>query len=190
METSLRVLSLSARLGLALRLFAGYCRQRGLNHPEITAWLDYMWRFLALPGAGVGFVEWEKDEPLLVGLSTGYRCAPGLESFLAAKGVSGREFRLALECATETLYCSMYAAANEPQSWQRLCQLWELVAPLGVALPDTRPFMDSLWSDGHGWGRKITPGELAIWRGTSPPKEDAEEKQPAPPVSPSAMPPT
>jgi hypothetical protein len=169
MKTTLRVLSLSARLGLALRLFASYCRQRGLSrHPEITAYINYMWEFLALPGAGVGFNEWVNAEPVLVSTGVGSSYLPDFESFLATKGASESEFRLALECTTEVLYGSLYGAANEPESWQYFCQLCEQVAPLGISLPDTQPFMGSLWSDGHGWGKKATPEELIAWRGSVP----------------------
>lgn len=157
-------LSLRARIALTLRLFTEYCVRRGLEHAEIGAYLDHMWRFL-LVEAGVGFAEWMLCEPALVCAGLGDDLPPGFEALLADRGVPEAEFRQALCCSTEVLYGSMYAAADETASRRFLGELAELVAPLGIAFPDTRPFVGSKWSDGHGWGDRLVSEELAVWRG-------------------------
>lgn len=166
--SDISALSLRARLALALRLFAGYCDRRGLVHPEISAYLDHLWRFLAVGNAGEGFEEWISDRTPLLFAGLGDEYPPDFEAFLAARTVSEREFRQALGCTTEVLYGSMYAAADEPGSREFLGELAKLVAAFGVEFPDTRPFLGSRWSDGHGWGAQPTPEELITWRAPSP----------------------
>jgi hypothetical protein len=157
-------LSLSARLAIALRLFAGYCERRGLAHPEITAYLDHLWRFLGLPETGEGFLAWEADRPPLIEAGLGYEYPPGFEAFLGARGVPEREFRQVVCYTTEVLYSSMYGASDEPGSRRFVGELAALVGPLGVAFPDLRPFAGSRWSDRQGWGAPPTTEELAAWR--------------------------
>ena len=160
-------LSLRARLAIALRLFAGYCERRELDHPEVVAYLDYLWRFVGVGGSTEAFGQWTADEPPLVGTGLGWEYPPGFEAFLAARGVPNQEFRQAVCCTTEVLYGSIYAAADELGSRCHVSQLATLVNPLGVAIPDTRPFLKSRWNDGHGWGSIPSAEELAAWRGTT-----------------------
>jgi len=157
-------LSLRARLAIALRLFAGYCEHRGLEHPEITAYLDYLWRFIALGGSAEAFGEWEASQPALIETGLGYEYPAGFEEFLAACEVPEREFRRAVGLTTEVLYTSMYAAADEPGSRRFLGELANLAGAFGVGFPDTRHFAESRWSDGHGWGSRPSPEEVAAWR--------------------------
>lgn len=159
-------LSLRARLAIALRLFAGYCERRGLAHPEVAAYLTYLWRFIGLPNSPGSFRQWEADRPPLVGTGLGGEYPPNFEALLAERGVPEREFRQAVCCTTEVLYGSMYGAADEPGSRRFVAELATLVGPLGVAFPDTRPFCGSRWFDGHGWGAMPSTKELAAWRGT------------------------
>jgi hypothetical protein len=162
----LTALSLRARLAIALRLFAGYCQRHGLAHPQVTAYLDYLWRFIGLPRSPEAFNQWQADPPALVETGLGYDYPPGFEALLAARGVPEQEFRYALSSATEVLYGSMYAAADESGSRRFVGELAALAASLGVGFPDLRPFSGSRWSDGHGWGACPTPEELAAWRAT------------------------
>jgi hypothetical protein len=97
-------LSLTARRGVALHLFAGYCRRRGLDHPELTRYIEHIWGFAALPRGGFGFEEWEFGRPALVDTGLGYEYPEGFEAYLAGSGVSGPEFRAALLHTTEVLY--------------------------------------------------------------------------------------
>lgn len=136
-----------------------------MAHPEAAAYLDYLWRFIALPGSPEAFRQWEASEPPLVGTGLGWGYPPGFEALLAGCGAPEREFRQVLGCATEVLYGSLYAAADEPGSRRLVTELAALVEPLGVAFPDIRPFADSHWSDGHGWGAPPSGENLAAWRG-------------------------
>lgn len=153
-----------ARLAIALRLFAGYCERRGFDHPEVAAYLDYLWRFVGLPGSTQAFDEWSLAEPALVGAGLGWEYPPGFEEHLAERGVPEREFRHAVCTATEVLYGSLYGAADEPGSRRFVGDLAALAAPLGVPFPDLRPFAGARWADGHGWGKLASAEELAAWR--------------------------
>ncbi len=140
-------LSLHARLAIALRLFAGYCERRGLAHPEIVGYLEYLWRFIGLPGTPEAFGQWEAGWPPLIETGLGWDYPPGFESLLASRGVPEREFRQAVCCTTEVLYGSLYGAADESGSRRFVGELAALVDPLGVTFPDLRPFSGSRWSD-------------------------------------------
>lgn len=156
-------LSLSARVGVALHLFANYCRCRGIDHFEVGRYIEHMWGFLALPGAGVGFEEWEADTPDLVDVGLGDELPDGLATYLAERVVSESEFRTALMHCTEILYGSMFAAADNAGSLRDLTSLAAIVVPAGAAWPDLSVFASSLWDRG-GWGGKLTANELAAWR--------------------------
>jgi hypothetical protein len=149
-----------------LWLLAGYCERRGLDHPDIAAYLDYLWRFIGMPGSAEAFGQWTADEPPLVEAGLGGEYPPGFEAFLAARGVSEQEFRRALCYATEVVFSSFYRAADDPGSRRFVDELAGLVAPLGVGFPDTRQFARSRWSDDWGWGAIPSTEELTEWRGT------------------------
>lgn len=164
MIVDVTALSLRARLALALRLFAGYCELRGLHHPEVAAYLDYLWRFIGMPGSSEAFGRWTADEPPLVGAGLGWEYPPGFVGLLADCGVPEREFRRVLGYTTEILFGSLYGAADEAGSRRFLTELANVVAPLGVRFPDTEPFAGSRWSDGGGWGAVPSVEELGVWR--------------------------
>lgn len=157
-------LSLQARLAIALCLFAGYCQRRGLVHPEVTAYLDYLWRFIGLSDSPGEFDQWEADRPDLVEVGLGYEYPLGFEALLEAVKVPEREFRKAVCWTTEVLYSSMYAATDELGSRRYVGRLAELAASFGVEFPSIQPFEKSRWSDRHGWGARLSSEELAAWR--------------------------
>ena len=158
-------LSLRARLAIALRLFAGYCERRRVDHPAVGAYLDYFWWFVGMDGSTEAFGKWSAAEPPLVGAGLGWEWPEGFADHLAARGVPEPEFRRAVCSASEVLYGSLYGACDEPGSRRFVGELAALVHPHGVPFPDLRPFDGSGWADGHGWGRLVGPQELAAWRG-------------------------
>jgi hypothetical protein len=137
---------------------------RGLDHPDVTAYLDYLWSFIGLSTSPEAFGEWEASQPLLVETGLGYGYPAGLEELLTTRCVPEREFRQALGLTTEVLYTSLYAATNEPRSKRFLSELAGLVSTFGVVFPDILPFAESRWLDAHGWGVRPSPEELAVWR--------------------------
>jgi len=155
-------LSLTARLGVALHLFAGYCRRRGLDHPEIGRYIEHMWRFAALP-AGVGLKEWESEAPALVHAGLGCEYPEGFAACLAAAGVAWPEFRGALTHATEVLYGSLYGAADDAGSLRELKGLAAIALAAGARWPELSAFSESRWVGG-GWGGRLTPEQLARWQ--------------------------
>jgi hypothetical protein len=156
-------LSLTARLGVALHLFAGYCRRRGLDHPELVRYIEHMWGFAALPGGGEGFEEWEFGRPALVDAGLGYEYPEGFEAYLAATEVSEPEFRAALMHTTEILYGSLWAAADDAGSLRDAAGLAGIALAAGAAWPDLSAFAESPWLGG-GWGGRLSPEQLARWR--------------------------
>jgi hypothetical protein len=157
------LLSLTARLGVALHLFAGYCRRRGLDHPELVRYIEHMWSFAALPDRGDGFEEWEVGRPALVETGLGYEYPEGFQAHLAATGVPEPEFRAALMHTTEVLYGSLWAAADDAGSLRDMGELAAIALRAGAAWPDLSAFADSRWFGG-GWGGRLRPEQLARWR--------------------------
>jgi hypothetical protein len=157
-------LSLRARAAFGLTMFEGYCRARGLEHPQIGAFKDHLWRFVGTVDDGDAFDRWLEGEPPLVDAGQGYEYPAEFETFLAARGVPKREFRRALRGTTEVLYGSLYAAADDFGSRRNLQELWAVAEPLGVHCPEPGRFNGSRWADRGGWGVTPSPEMLAQWR--------------------------
>ena len=156
-------LSLTARVCVALHLFTGYCRCRGLDHPEVARYLEHMWGFAALPGGGQGFEEWEFSHPALVDVGLGCEYPDGFEAYLATKGVPASEFRAALMHATEALYGSLWGAADDAGSLRDVRELAGIALAAGSAWPDLSAFAESRWV-GDGWGSRLSREQLARWQ--------------------------
>jgi len=160
-------LSLRARLGIAVCLFAGYCRRRKFSHPEIDSFAEYLWRFIGLPCTPEAFDLWSAEEPSLLHTALGDDYPPDFVEVLSGVGISPEEFRLVLESTAEVLYTSLFGAASDSWSREFLGKLSRIACPLGVAWPDLRVFGCSQWSSGGGWGQVPSPAELASWRGAA-----------------------
>jgi hypothetical protein len=156
-------LSLTARLGVALHLFAGYCRRRGLDHPAIGRYIEHMWAFTVVPGGGVDLDQWESGRPDLVDAGLGYELPEGFADHLAERGVAEPEFRSALMHCTEVLYSSLWGAADNAGSLREVAGLAAIALQAGVAWPDLSAFAASPWLGG-GWSGPLTAEELARWR--------------------------
>lgn len=157
-------LSLRARLGIALCLFAGYCRSRRLDHREIDSFVEHLWRFIDLSGTREAFDRWSAEEPPLLYTALGYEYPPGFVEVLSGMDVRPEEFRSMLESTAEILYTSLFGAASD--SWSRLLlgRVSGVACPLGVSWPDLDIFACSRWSCRGGWGEVPTPAELVRWR--------------------------
>jgi hypothetical protein len=158
------ILSLSARIAIALLLFRDYCNHRDLYHAEIDRFADYLWDFIALPSDGSMFDQWVQREPLLVAVGLGDDFPLEFNDLLNTANVSIDEFRQVLGCTTEVLFSSMYAAADETGSRQYLLELAQITESVGGKWPDLNCFIESRWSDRHGWGMPLSEQELVRWR--------------------------
>jgi hypothetical protein len=150
-------------LALALHLFRGYCKRRGVEHPDVDRYVDYLWEFIGFDDPEA-FGRWVKKEPPLVAAGLGCEFRTAFKQVLAAAGVSEKEFQQALMSCTEVLYTSMYGACDDEGSKRYLSELADIAVPLGVKWADIRRFAASRWEDEHGWGKPLTPQELAQWR--------------------------
>lgn len=148
---------------MALHMFEGFCRCRGLDHPEIGRYIEHMWAFAALPGGGVGFDEWEFGSPDLVDAGLGHEWPAGLSEQLAHKGVAEAEFRAALMHCTEFLYSSLWGAADNAGSLREVAGLADIALGAGAAWPDLSAFTASQWA-GSEWGGRLSAEEMARWR--------------------------
>lgn len=154
-----------ARLGVALRLFTGYCDFHGIRHPEIAAFIEHLWRFVALPDDPDALEQWERDGPSLVGTGLGDPWPTGVAELVAKLSVPEIRFRRAVQCTTEIVYSSMYAAADAAGSRRYVEELAALAGSVGIRYPDLESFASSRWGDRGGWGAPTSPEQLEIWRG-------------------------
>ncbi|WP_422927253.1 hypothetical protein [Singulisphaera sp. PoT] len=165
-EFDITNLSLRARLAVALRIFATYCDERSLSHPDIDRYLDYLWEFIGqYGGSGSPSCRWIKEEPSLIQAGLGYSYQDEFEAALREAEVSITTFRKVLVSTTKVLYSSLYGAADEKKSSHYMQKLELHVGSMGVPLVDTRIFNASRWSDNNGWGNVPSGEELATWRG-------------------------
>jgi hypothetical protein len=157
-------LSLKARLAIALHLLGGYCQRRGLEHPDITIFIDYLWRFIAITGAAE-FEAWEAArEPPLLATALGSDFPPGFQEFLSGRGVRASEFRTIIMYTAEIVFDNLCSATDEVRSRAYLNKVALIADRHGVAWPDVSVFAQSRWADGHGWGRADIPIRLETWR--------------------------
>jgi hypothetical protein len=156
-----RELSLKARLGIALAIFDKFCSKNDLNHPLIKAFSDHFWNFLIV-GDTSEFSIWDGSPPFLFKLSQHGLPTNSLSEALANSNVELGKFLYMVSAVADTFYNSLYGAAENEPSFQALSSL---INSAGLnSLPPITPFKFSRFSEGYGWGDKLTAEDVAYWR--------------------------
>ncbi|MBI1915264.1 MAG: hypothetical protein HYS12_11075 [Planctomycetes bacterium] len=158
-------LSLPARLAVALHLFTGYCRHWGLDHPELSSFVEHLWAYMQVRGDT--FEAWYSRRPPLVEAGMGWDYPDGFKDYLASRGVPEAEFHRVLWATTEILYFSLFGAADDTGSLSLLNELASVATARGVRWPNLAPFASSLWVGGGG-GQCLSDEELSQWRAAAP----------------------
>jgi uncharacterized protein (DUF433 family) len=165
-ETGLRNLSLTARLAMALECFTRYCRRRGLEHADLSAFVDYLWEFPVVISNGRPdvFVEWEQGGPVLLDVGPRDPLPPGIEAAVLRAGLAPKEFRDLVFHVMEIVWGSFYAASDDRGSLSHLKNVIRITRAAGVVPPSYTLYSSSRFSDGGGWGARMTPEERDEWR--------------------------
>ncbi len=156
-------LSLTARLAVALIVFQRYCSANGLQSPAITAFCDYLWKWPLVYAAGADqFTPWERARTELVEVGLGNPLGAELQALLAARNIDEGAFREVVQGVVEILWGSFWGAADGPFSLRMLRNVIERSGV--VEMPVLAPFRNSRFQDGGGWGERMLPADLALWR--------------------------
>jgi hypothetical protein len=154
------LLSLPARVAVALHCFEGYCRAKGLRHYLIDTFLNHMWELPVI----ASFPEWESRNGDLVDAGLGDPFPQEIVTLLRSVGASEEEFRRLVQSTVEIIYSSAYAASDNAGSLRFLGEVLHIASGLGVAPPPAQPFLMSLFADNYGWGMRISREQRDAWR--------------------------
>ena len=86
---------------------------------------------------------------------------------MKVQNFSATEFRQLLANVVEIIYGSFYAAADNQGSLRHLEAVLQYAAQHGVQPPAASLFINSLFVDEHGWGKKLSEEERDAWRRAS-----------------------
>jgi hypothetical protein len=162
-DHTLRQLSLTARLAVALICFERYCRAHQLTAPEITMFLDYLWDFPIIDGP-LSFQAWQRQQPDLVTVGLGGDIPDAYLVWLQDAGISSDTFHQLVEHTVEIIYGSFYAAADDEEAGihlQHVLTITEQNENISALLSD---FSQSRFADRQGWGIPVAKKERDSWR--------------------------
>lgn len=156
-----RMLSLTARMAIALLVFERFCKERQLEGRLLVEFSDHLWKWPLIDGPDQ-FDPWEKSRPELVNFGLGDEASNELASVLESASLEESEFRQIVEGVVEILWASFWGAAEDELSIQAL---QTVIKRSNMShLPSLTPFKFSRFSDGNGWGEKISLQDCEFWR--------------------------
>jgi hypothetical protein len=158
-------LSLTARLGVALWCFERFCVSNGLAHPEISVFLEHLWRFPILPEED--FAAWEGASPALVEAGLGQPLPTEVANLVRDRRLKPAAFHALLGDVVEIVWTSFYGATQDRSSLRHLGRVLRTCAAAGVGPPDATVFSVSLLVHRGGWGDLVTPQDCERWRQAS-----------------------
>ncbi|BCO17636.1 hypothetical protein KUC3_04930 [Alteromonas sp. KC3] len=155
-------LSLTARLGIALRLFEKYCNVTGINEDSIDEFLDYLWIWPLVSSGEFEFSAWENKRPQLVNFGLGDPLSNSFLLSLNNANIEETDFRKIVSPIVEILWGSFWGEAEDELSLNCLSELIQRITP--NSLPALTPFKISKFKDNNGWGNSLTNEDIAFWR--------------------------
>jgi len=159
LETA-KQLSITARFGIALRLFERYVRIRGLEDESVWIFLDHMWAFPLTED----WNEWEKQRGDLADFGLGDELPEELEEELWTLGVDEDYFESWVASVVETLWPSLLKGVPDEESLGYLEKVLTLAEANGLEWPALDLFQCSKYADDGGWGARLTRGQRDSWR--------------------------
>jgi len=164
-----RPLSLNARMGIAALVFERFCEEKNIHATCVSELLDHLWEWPLIDGPDQ-FEPWEAARPMLVDYGLSGNASEPLKSLLMEASVSEAMFSSIVGSLIEILWGSFWGAAEDEVSYQ--CFRRVLMTCDVSKLPPLTPFRFSLFSEGSGWGPKLTKEDRDFWRICSGPRFD------------------
>ena len=155
-------LSLTARMAVALIVFERYCKQNKINSPLTREFSEYLWKWPLIDGPDQ-FEPWEKSRTELVNIGLGASINSEIKSQLIQAGIDEDTFIDIVSGVVEILWSSFWGATENELSHQTLCNV--IRDSKIEELPPLTPFKFSRYSEGNGWGVKISLEDCEYWKG-------------------------
>lgn len=156
------LLSLSARLAIALRVVERYFAAKGLTGPPFNVFLNHLWEVPVTDS----FPKWEGQYNDLLAFGLGDPLPPEMVPMLRDAGVSEELFRRLIGNTIEIVYGSLYAASDNSGSLRQLSDVLLMCQAAGISPPPLRWFATSRFTQRQGWGKKLSPQQRDEWRFT------------------------
>ena len=156
-----RPLSLNARMGIAALVFEKFCQEKNIHATWVSESLDYLWEWPLIDGPDQ-FESWEAARPMLVDYGLSGNASEPLKDSLMEANVSEAMFSRIVCSLIEILWGSFWGAAEDEASYQ--CFRTVLTTCNVSELPPLTPFRFSLFSEGSGWGLRLTKKDRDFWR--------------------------
>ncbi|MCL9782109.1 hypothetical protein M9194_11790 [Vibrio sp. S4M6] len=155
-----RELSLTAREGIALRVFESYCQKHHLYHRHVAEFLEFLWKW-PLVGRVIEFEDWESEKTHLVNFGIGEELDEEVRQLLRSANESEFNFQELVHCTVSILWGSFWGACDNEGS---ISALQTVIERAEVDLPKLTPFKFSRFSDKGGWGAELSDEDITYWR--------------------------
>ncbi|MGC3991243.1 MAG: hypothetical protein QM796_16500 [Chthoniobacteraceae bacterium] len=155
-----RLLSIRARLAVALVCVERFCRISGLEHPELAAFFVHLWELPVMDN----FPVWDSRKDPLTEAGLGDPFSPAIISMISVAGVAEPTFRKLIESTVEIVYSSAYAATDDEGSLSQLEEVLRITSGAGVSAPSAQPFSSSTFAEREGWGTPLPRHTVEQWR--------------------------
>lgn len=162
-EQQVRRISVRGRQCVAVTCLERFCDKYGLRHPDITAFIEHVWKVAQIHDETFG--EWEAVFGELAITGQGDPYPDGLAASIPAR--LARDFDELTQRVYESSAATWYSVAE--------LSIEECLAALRIAeahqlpLPDVSRFINEPVDLFAGWGPPVTDETLAQWRGSAVP---------------------
>ena len=156
-----RKLSLTARMAIALLIFERFCEDNNILSPLVSELSSYLWKWPIINGPDE-FYPWESSRPELANYALGDEASSDLLASLELANIDENRFRSVVSGVIEILWVSFWGAAENERAMESLTTT--IKSSKLPNFPPLTPFKFCVFSDGSGWGEKITKEDCHYWR--------------------------
>jgi hypothetical protein len=144
-----------------LIVFDRWLAKIGIRDDGLDAVREHLWQWMTVDEHSFG--AWSGFESPVLDAALGDELPAELTLQCEQRGVDTAEFTAVLGDVVEITYLSLYGAAQDDASLEHLRRVLEVCAAAGITPPSAEPFAQSLFTDGHGFGRP-TLEDVEQWR--------------------------
>ncbi|MGH3375647.1 MAG: hypothetical protein ACRDP6_12980 [Actinoallomurus sp.] len=153
---------MAARLAAALHSLTAWLDHVGLHGRDLNDLIEHLWQWLTITPDT--FTQWHDGAPVLVETALGDEMPSYLvQQCLDRAAIPVADLRHILESTTEIVYCNLFGAVDDQATMNYLRQVEHIMRKYSLPIPPASLFSNSLFSEGHGWGRP-TVTQTDAWR--------------------------